>query len=116
MPHLTLEISTHLAIEETAALKALNQTLVQSGVFAESSEIKSRLYRPAASLVGVATDAQGFACMKLALMAGRSDEVKAQLASSLLQTLQNILKPQNSEPIQYSIEIVELATYQKVVA
>ncbi|WP_274572034.1 5-carboxymethyl-2-hydroxymuconate Delta-isomerase [Neisseria leonii] len=105
MPHLMVEISAGLAVDETKLLADLAQALYDSGEFV-LSDIKSRLYRADASLVGTGGGSQDFIAVRLLLLAGRTDAVKQALAQAVLAVLGGL--PFDCKP-QYSVEVVELS-------
>lgn len=109
MPQVTIELSKAVQGDAAAILMAINQALDTSGVF-RLIDIKSRLYRPEFALVGDGQDNQAFVYVKVAIMAGRSDTVKAQLSQSLLNALKSLLD-QDNPGLQYGVEVVELSAY-----
>ncbi len=117
MPHLTLEISKNLNVaDEADLLLKLNTALFESGQFKQPKEIKSRIYHAADSLIGLtADDGEHFVVAHLAIMAGRSDEVKAELVNLLMAVLQRELG-KTHQNVQYAINLTELSSvYQKAI-
>ncbi|MEZ2720372.1 5-carboxymethyl-2-hydroxymuconate Delta-isomerase [Paenalcaligenes hominis] len=113
MPHLTIEYSANLNPDPHALLTALNETLIQSGHFAEF-DIKTRLFPVEYFLIGnQGQRAFAHACLKL--MPGRSLEIRADLAQRLSQTLSQQLSHATELHTQFSAEVLELhaPTYSK---
>lgn len=117
MPHLSLELSQNLTIaDEKALLVKLNTALFASGQFKASLDIKSRIYHSKASLIGLgADDGEHFVVAHLAIMAGRTDEIKADLVARVLGVLQEEIG-QTHQHVQYAVNLTELsAYYQKAI-
>lgn len=109
MPHVTIELSDTIQADDMMILKAVNQALDASGVF-RLSDIKSRLYRSECVLIGDGQGEQGFVYVKLAIMSGRSNTIKAQLGDSVLNALKSVLDDANPA-LQYAVEIVDLSSH-----
>lgn len=120
MPHLTLEISKNLLINEMDLLHKLNFALYDSGQFKNSKDIKSRIYRMDSHLIGFGCDGAyqdggHFAVACLAIMKGRTDEIKADLVGRIMAVLQDNISPHVSG-VQYAVNITELSdVYQKAI-
>jgi len=90
MPHLHMEYTANLAgLKADVALLRLNNALVASGQFAAESDIKSR-------------------AVKLALLSGRSPEIKKQLADSLLAVVQELGPWPADVSVQLCVEILDI--------
>jgi 5-carboxymethyl-2-hydroxymuconate isomerase len=90
MPHLTIEYTDNLPqFNASGALVALNNALVASGQF-EEIDIKSRAIRIGTFLVGTSPDDRAFVHVKLAILSGRSIQIKHELSESLLLVLKAI--------------------------
>lgn len=117
MPHLTLEFSQHIKVDNEAdLLLKLNTVLFASGQFSASKDIKSRIYHGKRSLIGLGVDdGEHFVVAHLAIMAGRSDEIKADLVERVLSVLQGeIVKYYQN--VQYAVNLTELSSfYQKAI-
>lgn len=108
MPHLTLEYTGNLpGLDVQQALAALNAALLESGHF-EGPDIKSRALRLADYSVGDGAEAGAFAHVTLRLLSGRTSQVRATLASSLLAALCRFLRADLSASAQVSVEVIEL--------
>jgi len=117
MPHLTLEYTNNLnAINADRLLLALNQTLVDSGHFTDM-DIKSRAIGLDTWRVGVSTAQHAFVHVKLAILSGRSPEVKSALSAALLRVLTDSCKGIASHPVQLCVEMLDIdrASYAKEV-
>ncbi|WP_327439928.1 5-carboxymethyl-2-hydroxymuconate Delta-isomerase [Pseudomonas donghuensis] len=117
MPHLHVEYSDNLKnLEVDRLLLRLNHALVGSGQFAEELDIKSRAVALASFRVGVAPVERGFAHIKLAILSGRSAEIKRQLSASLLEVLKEALPGTPGLDIQLCVEVIDIDrdSYSKV--
>lgn len=117
MPHLTLEYTRNLADFDAAqALAALNEAMFDSGLFGES-DIKSRALAVDCYQVGVRDAPRAFAHVRVAMLAGRSDEERKALADSLLAVLTPHFAGQAVGEVQLSVETAELhrPSYAKAV-
>lgn len=117
MPHLTLEYTNNLdAINAGSILLALNHTLVSSGHFNEM-DIKSRAIALDTWRVGISTAQHGFVHVKLAILSGRSAEVKSALSAALLRVLSDSCKGLANHPVQLCVEMLDIdrASYAKEV-
>ncbi|MCV2219044.1 5-carboxymethyl-2-hydroxymuconate Delta-isomerase [Thauera sp. Sel9] len=114
MPHLTIEYTKGVqGVNTSAALRELNEVLVASGHF-EESHIKSRAVLIEDFAIGTALEPRGFVHAKLAILSGRTPEVKEALSSSVLQALQKICRSQGPH-VQLCVEIMDIdrASYSK---
>lgn len=117
MPHLTLELSKNLKIaDEADLLLKLNTALFESSQFAQSKDIKSRVYHATDSLIGLAfDDGEHFVVAHLAIMAGRSDEIKSDLVGRVMSVLQSEIG-KTYQNVQYAVNLTELSSvYQKAI-
>ena len=119
MPHLTIEVTPNVMIaHEESFLKALNQTLWDSGYFGKPADIKARILPIETFLVGVTDDEQsnGFVYAHLKIMSGRDEVIRHQLAELLTAAIEERLNVQQSgrAAIQICVEVEELsAIYHK---
>lgn len=117
MPHLTLEYTNNLdAIDPDSILLALNHALVASGHF-EESDIKSRAVALDTWRVGVSSTDHAFVHVRLAILSGRSAQVKSELSNALLRVLRVASKGLTAHPTQLCVEVqeIERASYAKEV-
>ncbi|WP_066801217.1 5-carboxymethyl-2-hydroxymuconate Delta-isomerase [Moraxella oblonga] len=117
MPHVTLEFSQNLQIaNEGDLLLQLNTTLFESGQFKHSKDIKTRLYHANGSLIGLgAGDGEHFVVAHLAIMAGRTDDIKADLVERVMNVLQKTIG-KTHQNVQYTVNLTELSPhYQKAI-
>lgn len=115
MPHLTLEYTNNLdAIRPDCVLLALNHALVASEHFNEM-DIKSRAVSLDTWRVGVSSEEYGFIHVKLAILSGRSTQVKSELSNALLRVLRAACKGLTGHPVQLCVEVqeIERASYAK---
>jgi 5-carboxymethyl-2-hydroxymuconate isomerase len=117
MPHLTLEYTNNLGtITPDSFLLALNHALVASGHF-EEADIKSRAIVLDTWRVGVASSDHAFVHVRLAILSGRSAQVRSELSNALLRVLRVSCKGLTNHPLQLCVEVVEIerASYAKEV-
>lgn len=114
MPHLTLEHSQHFTSNTIqSTLLALNGILAQSGHFDEI-DIKSRSLCVDNCTIGIHPNQRAFMHIKLAILSGRSQDIKQMLSQELLHTLEKMTFPDDLH-IQLCVEIqdIDKATYSK---
>ena len=109
MPHLHMEYTANLTdLNAEVALMRLNNTLVASGQFAAEFDIKSRAIRVEAFKVGTALAERAFVHVKLALLSGRSAQIKKQLSESLLAVVRDLCEWPGSIEVQLCVEILDI--------
>lgn len=117
MPHLTLEYTRNLsAFNPSRALAAVNAAMFDSGLFSEP-DIKSRAIPLELFRVGLNTSPRAFIHVRIALLAGRSDDERRELAEAVLAALESVIDRRSAAEIQLSVETTELdrASYAKTV-
>ncbi|MBY4726751.1 MULTISPECIES: 5-carboxymethyl-2-hydroxymuconate Delta-isomerase [Burkholderia] len=108
MPHLTLEYSANLdGFDAGATLRALNAALAASGHFNEL-DIKSRALRFDAFAVGTSPAPRAFVHAKLAVLSGRTIDVKRELSDQVLAELKRHVVAPPGTHLQLSAEILDL--------
>jgi len=115
MPHLTLEYSDNIPqFNADRTLLQLNQALLDSGQF-EEADIKSRALKLDTYLIGKANQGRGFVHIKIALLSGRTPQIKQALSASLLAALQQSRDWPTDMNIQLCVEVLEIdrASYSK---
>ncbi|MGE8151465.1 5-carboxymethyl-2-hydroxymuconate Delta-isomerase [Pseudomonas vancouverensis] len=109
MPHLHMEYTANLPeLNADVALIRLNNTLVASGQFAAEFDIKSRAIKVETFKVGTALAERAFVHVKLALLSGRSAQVKTQLSESLLTVVQDLCEWPAGIEVQLCVEILDI--------
>ncbi|AZF04297.1 5-carboxymethyl-2-hydroxymuconate Delta-isomerase [Pseudomonas sp. R5-89-07] len=109
MPHLHLEYTANLAqLDTDKALLRLNHALVASGQFGAEFDIKSRAAKVESFRVGTGLGARGFVAVRLALLSGRSPQIKQQLSQSLLAVLQDLGPWPEGVQVQLSVELRDI--------
>lgn len=107
MPHLTIEYSSNLATAITpAVLRTLNLALLGTGQF-EEADIKSRALGFDCVAIGTTDSPRGFVAARLAILSGRSSEIKRDVANVLLEALGSLITVGGLE-LQISVEIVDI--------
>ncbi|KIH81947.1 5-carboxymethyl-2-hydroxymuconate Delta-isomerase [Pseudomonas batumici] len=117
MPHVFLEYTANLTdFDADKALLRINHALVASGQFGAEFDIKSRATKLEAFRVGTGAGERGFVHVKLALLSGRSAQIKTQLSESLLAGLKDLGDWPAGVEVQLSVEVVDLdrESYAKV--
>ena len=109
MPHLHMEYTANLPeLNADVALIRLNNALVASGQFAAEYDIKSRAVKVETFKVGTVSGERAFVHVKLALLSGRSSEIKKQLSESLLAVVQDLCEWPSSIEVQLCVEILDI--------
>lgn len=109
MPHLHMEYTANLPqLNADVALIRLNNTLVASGQFAAEFDIKSRAVKIETFKVGTAMGERAFVHVKLALLSGRSPQIKKQLAESLLAVVQDLCEWPADIDVQLCVELLDI--------
>ena len=115
MPQLHMEYTANLALDADKALLRLNHALVASGQFAAEFDIKSRAVKHEVFRIGTGQGERGFVHVKLAMLSGRSPEIKKQLSESLFAVLQDVAEWPAEIAVQLCVEILDIdrASYTK---
>jgi len=120
MPHCILEYSANLP--ETPdfqdLFQQLHDVLMASGQFT-LDDIKSRAIRHEVFRIGDGDPRRTFVTMNLAILSGRSEEVKAKLSRSVLELLERTFARTLAETIcSLTVQVSELhrPSYQKTVS
>ncbi|MBK5510855.1 MULTISPECIES: 5-carboxymethyl-2-hydroxymuconate Delta-isomerase [unclassified Pseudomonas] len=109
MPHLHMEYTANLPeLNADVALIRLNNTLVASGQFAAEFDIKSRAIKVETFKVGTSLGVRAFVHVKLALLSGRSPQIKKQLSESLLAVVQELCEWPKDVEVQLCVEILDI--------
>lgn len=113
MPHLHMEYTANLpGLNAEVALMRLNSALMVSGQFSAEHDIKSRAVKLETFRVGTGTATgtgeRGFVHVKLALLSGRSAEIKKQLSASLLAAIQDLGPWPAEVSVQLCVEILDI--------
>ena len=92
MPHLVLEYSTNVPDQPDfrRVLLDLHEVLTASGLF-EKKDIKSRVVRHDVFAVADGAEDRSFVALSIAILDGRSDDVKAALSEAALDVLVHAL-------------------------
>ena len=118
MPHCILEYSDNLADapELRELLDRVHATLIESGEFAMAN-LKSRAYEARDFTVSDGDPRRGFVALAIHILDGRSDEVKAGLAESILPLLREAYPESVAGGlVDLSVQIVDIhrASYRKL--
>ena len=114
MPHLTVEYSSNLPLQAKELLLQINTSLVETRHFQEV-DIKSRAIRFDDVVIGTAPAERAFLHAKLAILKGRSVEVKRELSERVLTVIQAAQVWPQGLDVQLCVEIIEIdkETYAK---
>lgn len=116
MPHLTIEYTDNVqGIGTVSTLRTLNEALMASGQFREA-DIKSRAVPIGTFAVGTQIADRGFVHARLAILDGRSPEIKKALSEALLEVLRDICLP-DCPHVQLCAEVsdIDRASYSKTI-
>ena len=116
MPQITVEYTNNLVqLASSEVLLNINQAVLASGQF-EETDIKSRLLALNDFLVGTQKNNRAFVHVKVAILSGRSIEIKKQLSESVFQALKASCTWPNDIDVQWCVEIldIERESYTKV--
>jgi len=109
MPHLHMEYTANLSeLNADVALIRLNNALVASGQFAAESDIKARALKVETFKVGTALSERAFVHVKLAVLSGRSPQIKQQLSESLLAVVRDLCEWPTGVEVQLCVEILDI--------
>lgn len=117
MPHLNLEYSSNLqAFDVKNTLLALNKVLIEGGHVKHPDDVKSRATCQNDFVIGLDNTNAAYLYLKVALMAGRSPELKTQIATALFECLKQQLLEQSGLELQVCVDVVDIDSqcYQKV--
>jgi 5-carboxymethyl-2-hydroxymuconate isomerase len=115
MPQLTIEYTDNLTdFDARAALTRANTFLAECGEFGEN-DIKSRALRLETYRIGTVEGGRAFVSARLALLSGRSVEVKREIARGLLRALKAPVVWPTDLQVQISVEMIDMdrETYTK---
>ncbi|MFZ6873643.1 5-carboxymethyl-2-hydroxymuconate Delta-isomerase [Undibacterium sp. Di27W] len=114
MPHFTLEYSGNLPIKSQDLLLKINLALVDTHHF-EEIDIKSRAIRLDDVLIGTQPADRAFLHAKLAILKGRSAEVRRELSERVLAVIQAAQTWPAGLDVQLCVEVLEIdrETYAK---
>jgi 5-carboxymethyl-2-hydroxymuconate isomerase len=104
-----MEYTANLSeLNADVALIRLNNALVASGQFAAESDIKARALKVETFKVGTALSERAFVHVKLAVLSGRSPQIKQQLSESLLAVVRDLCEWPTGVEVQLCVEILDI--------
>lgn len=107
MPHLTLEYTQNLHPADIGdILNKLNAATLASGLF-EEQDIKARALALPLFRVGTANVERAFVHLKVAILSGRTPELKRTLSAGLMLVIEQAF-PLGSIETQFSVEVVDI--------
>ncbi|MDQ1044881.1 5-carboxymethyl-2-hydroxymuconate Delta-isomerase [Streptomyces sp. V4I2] len=115
MPQITVDYSTPLAegFDRRGFALALHDAVVEIAA-AKHEACKTRFRATEDTTVGRDGNGHAIVHVSLALLAGRTDETKAQLTEAVLELLRTYVKPADGLALHASAEVRELdASYRK---
>jgi 5-carboxymethyl-2-hydroxymuconate isomerase len=95
-------------VNADVVLLRLNNALMGSGQVAAETDIKSRAIKVETFRVGTGLGEHGFVHVKLALLSGRSPEIKKQLADSLLAVIEDMGRWPTGVAVQLCVEVIDI--------
>ena len=115
MPHLTVEYTDNIRNFDCERLLAeMVHSLAETPHF-EEIDIKSRAVSLSVYRVGEHAETRGFVHVRLAILSGRSPDVKAELSAGLLEVLRLQVPSGTDLELQLCVEIqdIDRASYAK---
>lgn len=114
MPQITVERSGYLDhVDWEAFATALHPVVVETAG-ARPEACKTRVLRTEDEAVGAESDGHAIVQVTIALLAGRSDETKAELAEAVVELLRKHVEPQDGLRLHLSAEVRDLdPSYRK---
>ena len=108
MPHLIIEYSNNVPnFDAETLLRECNQTLNDSGQF-EEIDIKSRAFPVDTFAVGVEPAGRAFIALRLALLSGRSPEIKRDLSRRLMDSVTRNIRQTHGIEVQITVELQDM--------
>lgn len=117
MPQVVIEYSGNLStLDEQAAVAACVDALMGTGEINEET-LKVRAYRAESFQVGTAPLQRGFVAVRIAVLPGRTDEVKRAMSAAVTDALAAAIDTAPQIAVQVTAEVVDIAvaTYTKVI-
>lgn len=109
MPHIHVEYSDNVQLAAKPLLLAINQAFIAAGYATDPSDVKSRAICQSDYVVGMEADsAYAYVHAKVSLLAGRSDELKAEIADLVLNTMQQHVPQQQGLNVQLCVELLDM--------
>lgn len=109
MPHIHLEYSDNVQFEVKPTLLAINQAFIAGGYATDPSDVKSRAVCQSDYVVGEEIENQhAYVHAKVSLLSGRSDELKAEIADLVLNTLATHVPSQTGLMLQLCVELIDM--------
>ena len=115
MPQITVDYSSPLteAFDRRAFALALHEEVVETAK-AKPEACKTQFRRTEDTTVGADSDGHGIVHVWIGLLAGRTEEVKAQLTEAVLELVRTHVKPVEGLALHASVEVRELdPSYRK---
>ena len=116
MPHIHLEYSDNVQFDAKPVLLAINQAFIRAGYATDPSDVKSRAVCQSDYVVGLTLENEhAYVHAKVSLLSGRSDELKAEIADVVLNTLLVHMPSQAGLQVQLCVELIDMpkACYRK---
>ncbi|WP_210576263.1 5-carboxymethyl-2-hydroxymuconate Delta-isomerase [Streptomyces sp. GESEQ-4] len=115
MPQITVDYSEQLAddFDRAGFAQALHAAVVEIAA-AKAAACKTQFRRSEGTTVGADADGHGVVHVALGLLAGRTDETKAQLTEAVLELVKRYVKPAEGLVLHASAEVRDLdPSYRK---
>lgn len=109
MPHLVIEHSANLSpLPIGELLPALNRSLTASPAILDESDLKTRVVAVDAYRVGNQDGSRAFVHAQIRLLAGRTPEVKRDLAQRIAAALREFVPRPVGLDVQLSVEVIDM--------
>jgi 5-carboxymethyl-2-hydroxymuconate isomerase len=109
MPHLHVEYTRNVSeLEPEKLLLKLNHVLMATGQFANEADIKARAVPLDHFKVGISPVERAFVYVRLAILSGRSVDVKQKLSADLLAALHEGVRLPAGVEVQFGVDIVDM--------
>ena len=109
MPHIHLEYSDNIEnLEVKPLLTSLNKALIDGQYAQPGLDIKSRAVCQTDYVIGLNEENQGYVHLKLSLLTGRSEELRKEISTCLLNVLAQNIAKQNNVTVQLCVEVLEM--------
>ncbi|GAA2141879.1 5-carboxymethyl-2-hydroxymuconate Delta-isomerase [Kitasatospora kazusensis] len=117
MPQITVDRSPTLRLDRRPFAAELHP-LVASVIGSPAADCKTRFRRIEEAFIGDGTPERAMVLLEIRLLAGRSAEVKTELAERVLALLEKHAVPEPGDELHLAVEVVDVdrASYRKSVS
>jgi 5-carboxymethyl-2-hydroxymuconate isomerase len=108
MPHLFIDYSDNLPLDEAALMVQLNTAVCAHPTVAVEHDLKTRTTRQSSYRIGRHPEQRAYVHAELRLLAGRSDAVKKALSDAIAAVLRECTPHPPGMLVQLSVEIADM--------